>query len=274
MVAGRRSIDAHDDASWVFNRMANVYDARPPYPRALIEAVAERATARGGRTGDLGAGIGHLALPLAERGLNVVAVEPAARMLERLRREAMARKLSVQVVRAPAEATSLEAGSLDLAVVADAMHFIDAELAAIELLRVLAPWAGLAIITCELGDTPFMRAVGEIIEDSTPRRPRNMSQAITQVFRATGIRPRPACRYHDETPVDEATLERILRSISFIGPAMNADRFAVFRNRIRAVPGPRVWARTLTLHEGHRPLVGASYSGDVGHGPERCARLT
>jgi hypothetical protein len=59
-------------------------------------------------------------------------------------------------------------------------------------------------------------------------------------------------RFHDATEVDEDTLEQILRSISFIGPAMNAERFAAFRERIHALPGPRTWARTFTVHSGRR----------------------
>lgn len=251
MVAGRRSVSIHDSASWVFNEMADVYDARPPYPTALVDALAERAGAHG-RIGDLGAGIGHLTLPLAARGFEVVAVEPAKAMLAKLDREAAARTLAVRTVHASAEATSLDAGSLDLALVADAIHFMDAELAALELSRVLSPRGALAIVTSELGETPFMRSIVEIMEASAPRRPRNMTQAIVQVFRSTRVDLEPERRYLDETPIDAARLERILRSISFIGPAMNADRFAAFRQRIRAVPGPRVWARTLTLHLGRR----------------------
>jgi SAM-dependent methyltransferase len=252
MVAGRRAVSVHESGSWVFNKMADVYAARPPYPAALVEALATRARAYGGRVGDLGAGTGRLALPLAACGLEVVAVEPASRMLDVLRDEARGRGLGLRTVHAAAEATSLPAASLDLAVVADAVHFMDAGLLAEELRRVLGPRGALAIVTSELGSTPFMRAIRTIMEDAAPRRPRNMSQAITQIFRATGVRREPPFTLRDEVPVDEAHLEAILRSISFIGPAMNAERFAAFRERIRAVPGPRVWTRELTVHAGRR----------------------
>ena len=73
--------------------MADVDDARPPYPADLVDAIAALARSRSGgpsRVVDIGAGIGHLALPLAQRGLEVVAIEPAASMLARLEAAAAA----------------------------------------------------------------------------------------------------------------------------------------------------------------------------------------
>jgi SAM-dependent methyltransferase len=216
----------------------------------LIDALA--ALAPGRRVGDLGAGIGHVALPLAERGFDVSAIEPAQAMLDRLRAQARERRLKVRAIHAAAETLPLDDASLDLAVVADALHFLDAELVAKEIARVLAPKGALAIVTCELGKTPFMRSLVEIIEGAVPRRPRNLHQNLVQVSAITGIRFAPRRQFHDETPVDGNTLERILRSISFIGPAMNPARFAAFRARVHALPGRPMWARTFTLHAGRR----------------------
>jgi ubiquinone/menaquinone biosynthesis C-methylase UbiE len=230
--------------------MADVYDARPAYPNGLIDALAELA--RGRRVADLGAGIGHVALPLAERGFEVIAVEPAQAMLERLRIEARRRRLEVRTVHATAEALPLDDASLDLALVADALHFLDAELVAREVARVLAPKGALAIVTCELGKTPFMQRLVEVIEAAVPRRPRKLDQNLVQVAAIAGIRFAHARQFHDETPVDGGTLERILRSISFIGPAMNPTRFAAFRARVHAIPGRPTWARTFTLRAGRR----------------------
>jgi ubiquinone/menaquinone biosynthesis C-methylase UbiE len=142
--------------------------------------------------------------------------------------------------------------SLDLAVVADALHFLDAELVAHEIARVLTCRGALAVVTCELSKTPFMQSLVEIIEEAVPRRPRNLDQNIVQISAITGVRFARARQFHDETPVDGHTLERILRSISFIGPAMNPARFSAFRARVHALPGRPTWARTFTLRAGHR----------------------
>ena len=252
MGLGRRKVGLADPTRWVFNRMADVYDARPAYPLGLIDALAELATTHGRRVGDLGAGIGHVALPLAQRGFDVIAIEPAQAMLERLRAEARRRRLKLRTVHATAEALPLEDKSLDLAVVADALHFLDAELIAHEIARVLTPKGALAIVTCALGKTPFMQRLVEIIEEAVPRRPRNLDQNLIQVSAITGVRLARTLHFHDETSVDSHTLERILRSISFIGPAMNPERFSAFRARVHALPGRPTWARIFTLRAGHR----------------------
>jgi SAM-dependent methyltransferase len=266
---GRRKIALDDEGRWVFNRMADVYGARPAYPPALIDALVrlvDGELADGGRVIDVGAGIGHVALPLAERGLEVVAIEPALAMLERLTKTAEERGLSVRAVHATAEALPLPDHSAALIVIADALHFVDAELTAHEIARVLVPRGALAIVTCELGATPFMRALGRVMAESAPRRPRRVDAALAQLMSLTRVKPMPPQRFEDATPVDEATLEGILRSISFIGPAMSAERFATFRQRIHALPGPPVWTRTFTLHAARRALSGCRARRGWGRG--------
>jgi 2-oxoisovalerate dehydrogenase E2 component (dihydrolipoyl transacylase) len=83
MSLGRRKVRLDEASRWVFNRMADVYDARPPYPAALIDALCDLAGPPGARIADLGAGTGHLALPLAARGYDVTAVEETRQMMNR-----------------------------------------------------------------------------------------------------------------------------------------------------------------------------------------------
>src|SRR4051794_1870536 len=202
MSLGRRKVGIDDHDRWVFNRMAEVYDARPPYPAALIDALVELAAPVGPVVADLGAGIGHLALPLAARGLDVVAIEPALAMLDRLRAAAHAGGVRLSALHAPAEALPLPKHSVSLAVLSDTMHFMDAELTARQIARVLVPGGALALVRCDFGDTPFMREVLAVIEDSVPRRPRALTQSIVHLSALTDVAFTDERRFHDETPVD------------------------------------------------------------------------
>jgi ubiquinone/menaquinone biosynthesis C-methylase UbiE len=251
MVASRRSVGIHEASRWVFNRIAPVYEGRPPYPAELIDALSELVPP-GARILDIGAGTGHLALPLAARGFEVLAVEPAQEMLARLRDSASALGTRVTSIHAAAESLPLQDGSVDLIVVADAVHFIDAELGGRELARVLRRGGSLAIVTSEPADTPFMRAVVRTMEEAAPRRPRDMSRAIVQFLSVATTKTLPTRVFTDETKLDDAGLERVLASISFIGPAMNETRTATFTAKLRELPGPRIWARKLTLYVGRR----------------------
>src|SRR3569623_3024724 len=145
-----------------------------------------------------------------------------------------ARGLPRQALHATAEALPLADASLDLVVVADALHFLDAELCAREIARVLAPGGARAVITCQLGQTPFMRGLLEVSHQAVPRRPRSLRGNIVHVGAITGVDLGSERHFHAETPVDPPTLERVLRSISIIGPAMNPARIAAFRARVHA----------------------------------------
>jgi ubiquinone/menaquinone biosynthesis C-methylase UbiE len=248
----RRNISIDDASSWVYNRMAEVYEARPAYPTALVDALVALAAPIGQRVLDIGAGTGYLALPLAERGLDVVAVEPARAMLECLRRNAEARGVRLRAHHAAAEALPFETPCFDLIVIADALHFLDAELVAAELRRVLVPGGALAIISCELAETPFMHGVREAVDAAADRRPRDVQQAIGHLAALAGVRLAEERHFCDEVPVDAARLERILCSVSFIGPALNPVRFAALQERLRALPGTPVWARTFALRSGRK----------------------
>jgi SAM-dependent methyltransferase len=246
MSLGRRKVRAQDSDRWVFNRMVDAYQARPDYPVPLLDAL-QAYFPPGARVGDIGAGLGHLALPLAARGYRVIAAEPAIDMLTRLGERAALRGLQVERLNAKAEELPLADSSLDGAVVCDAVHFLDAERAAAELLRVLTPGAPLILITCELTRTPFMESLIRIMEDAAPRRPRQVDAALTQLLATTGTKLPRRQVFCDQTPVDPPRLEQILKSISFIGPAMNAERWAAFRERVHAIGHPACWARTFTL---------------------------
>ena len=71
-----------------FGGIAELYDqARPSYPSALVDDVLEFAAAReGDRAVEVGAGTGKATVLFAQRGLDVLALEPSAEMAEVARR--------------------------------------------------------------------------------------------------------------------------------------------------------------------------------------------
>lgn len=231
--------------------MAEVYGARPPYPEALINAVAALAAPVGPRVVELGAGIGHFALALAGRGLDVVAVEPARAMFERLQLAAAARGLPVRAVRAAAESLPFTEPSFELALIADAIHFMNVERTAFELRRVLVPGAALVIVTAELANTPLMNGVRRLFEGASAQRPRDTDASLRRLATLADVELADERSYHDETPIDPGTLELILRSYSFVGPAMAPEALTASCRALHAASDAPNWARTLTLHAGH-----------------------
>ncbi len=252
----RAAISPADDARWVFNRLVEPYRARPPYPPALVDALAALAGGAGACVADLGAGTGHLAVPLAARSLRVFAVEPARAMLASLARAAPP---TVEPVHAAAEDTGLPAHSFALAVIADALQWIDPEAGAAEVRRLLAPGAALAVVTPRLADTPFLSELQERIAARNPKA-RPGPPPVELFFSLAGLPAPEEARFEDEAALAPAELDAVLRSLSYVGPALGPARLARVLADARALAaahGGARWARTIALRwAGHPPSRG------------------
>lgn len=242
----RRGIRPEDRERWVFNRLAEAYRARPGYPEQLVERLLVLAGAEG-RIADLGAGTGHLAIPLARHGAQVTAVEPARAMLEALAAQAGG---LVRLVHSCAEDTSLPSGAFELVLLADALQWVNPELAGREAGRLLAPGGVMAIVEARLEETPFARELAALLARSNPRSKVAAGGAARMVLAlATRAAPRSEQLLH-EVELDQAALEAVLRSLSYVGPALGprqlgelldqAHRLAAFHQGAR-------WRRRLTL---------------------------
>jgi SAM-dependent methyltransferase len=128
-----------------FAAAADSYDrGRPEYAPAVVSALAdELGLGQGADVLDLAAGTGKLTRALLAGGMDVVAVEPQARL-----RELLADSVGAERVRdGVAEMIPLGNGSVDAVTVADGFHWFDHEPALAEIRRVLRPGGGLALLS-------------------------------------------------------------------------------------------------------------------------------
>jgi SAM-dependent methyltransferase len=112
---------------------------RPPYPAKAVDWLLPPAA----RTVlDLGAGTGKLTRMLAQRGLEVIAIDPSAGMVAELARVLPAVPAAVGA----AEQLPLRAGSVDAVLVAQAWHWVDPGRAVPAVARVLRPGGWLGVV--------------------------------------------------------------------------------------------------------------------------------
>jgi SAM-dependent methyltransferase len=121
-----------------FGGEAPAYDAhRPRYPDALIDDLLGTAA---GRVLDVGAGTGIASQQLAERGADVLAVEPDARMAS------LARVKGIPVELDTFERWDPAGRSFELVVFAASFHWVDPAVALPKVRSVLRPGGRLALL--------------------------------------------------------------------------------------------------------------------------------
>ncbi|QYC45710.1 Malonyl-[acyl-carrier protein] O-methyltransferase [Nonomuraea coxensis DSM 45129] len=133
----------------VFDRVADAYEAgRPGYPDEMFRAVCELTGVDldGATTIDVGAGTGILTRALRARGSQVVAVDPAAAMLSRLRARSDGGPPPVAAVQGDGNALPVADGVADLVMYGQSWHWLDPAASVAEARRVLRPQG--AIVGC------------------------------------------------------------------------------------------------------------------------------
>jgi ubiquinone/menaquinone biosynthesis C-methylase UbiE len=124
---------------WDYTTLADAYLKRPDYADAAIDAMLSIAGAeKGDKFCDVGAGVAHLTLMLAARGLDVAAVEPndAMRANGIKRTERLA---NVRWHEGTGEATGQAAQSFDMVTFGSSFNVCDRQQALKETARILKP---------------------------------------------------------------------------------------------------------------------------------------
>jgi len=135
---------------------------RPGYaPEAVAWMVERTGLGAGSEVADLAAGTGKLTRLLVEAGLDVIAVEPSARM-----RAVLARVVDgARAVDGTAESIPIPNGSLNCVVAGSAFHHFRGEEALGEIGRVLRPEGHLALFwNIYVKNDPIKLAMDEVID--------------------------------------------------------------------------------------------------------------
>jgi SAM-dependent methyltransferase len=143
-----------------FSGAAGLYERhRPSYPPELLDWItAETQVRPPAPVADVGCGTGISTRLLAERGYDVVGVDPNEAMLEKARAAGGAR-----YVKGEAAATGLPDASVDLVTVAQAFHWFDLGLAFREMRRILRPGGWCAAFWNVRASSPFMDAYDALL---------------------------------------------------------------------------------------------------------------
>jgi len=168
---------------------------RPHYPAGLAAWIASIAPASG-KALDCGCGSGQLAMLLAEHFTEVIATDPSP---QQIARAAPHPRISYRV--APAEASGLARGSIDVLTAAQAAHWFDLPAFFAEARRVLAPGGALVLVSYAA-----MEADGAIT-------------AIVERFRLDTLQ--------DYWPPERAMVEEGYRGIHLPFQPLDAPRFAI-----------------------------------------------
>lgn len=154
---------------WDYTCLADAYLLRPDYaPDALRQIFSVAGLARGARVCDIGAGVAHLTLPLAEAGFVVDAIEPN----DAMRANGIKRTAHLANVcfgEGTGEATGLPSGQYDFVSFGSSFNACDRSRALAETYRLLKPRGYFACLWNHRDlDDPVQQGIENIIKTAIP----------------------------------------------------------------------------------------------------------
>jgi SAM-dependent methyltransferase len=227
------------DSTVRFSDRVEAYLAgRPRYPAALVRHLeAAGALPARGVVADIGVGTGLSAEPFLAAGHRVIGVEPNAPM-RAAGVEYLARYAGYTARDGTAEATGLDASSVDLVIAGQAFHWFEPARFRVESLRALRAggWAALIWNDRDLTGTPFLAGYEALLlefgNDYRAIRYKHQGTDAIPVYFG-GRAPAPAEFPHRRT-MDWAALAALAGSASYL-PAPGAPRHAELMAALRAL---------------------------------------
>ncbi|MDY6898368.1 MAG: class I SAM-dependent methyltransferase [Cyanobacteriota bacterium] len=196
------------------DKAENYTKYRPIYPDAVIDKILENFTSPNQiLAADIGAGTGIAARQLADKGVNVTAVEPNSAM-----REAAEKYQNVKWKKGTAEATNLPDASVDLITCFQAFHWFNPQPTLLEFRRILKPKGRLAIVFQDINrDDEFTQAYGELISKAANNRPpTDFSSKIEPVRKSSDFEYIDCYKFPYQQELDLTSLIGLAKSVSFI----------------------------------------------------------
>ena len=222
-----------------FGNVAETYHrVRPPYSQELLDR-AQKALEldASARVLDLAAGTGRLTQELRRRFAEVVAVEPDERM----------RAVHGEALEGSAEAIPLDDTAVDAVFVGEAFHWFDPVAAIPELVRVLRPRGGLAIMSNHWWETE-------------PPLPDEALEALREPYDRSRLQRRPP--WDDafaESPFEPLRYERAENTIT-VEPDELLTLYSTTSSLAALPPGDRE-----ALLARARPLLTGAYRLPIKH---------
>jgi ubiquinone/menaquinone biosynthesis C-methylase UbiE len=153
---------------WDYTVLADAYLKRPDYSgQALDEMLRRAAISTGASVCDVGAGVAHLTIQLARRGLRVVAVEPN----DAMRANGIVRTngMSVTWTEGTGEATGQPSASFDMVTFGSSFNVMDRQTALRETARILKPRGWFACMWNHRDlDDAIQAGIESIIKEQVP----------------------------------------------------------------------------------------------------------
>jgi SAM-dependent methyltransferase len=223
-----------------FSAGADAYDrGRPSYPAAAVDHVVRQLRiGHGSRVIDLGAGTGKFTDLLLGTGADIVAVEPVPEMRAKL----VAALPSVTALHGTSESIPLDDAAVDGVVAAQAFHWFDPGRAVPEMIRVLRPGGGVALVWNQRDESvPWVKDMSDITRwtvEAPYRRHADWAGIVADAARGR-LTALELATFPYGQPVDRETLLDRVRSISYLAsgpPEELAEILAKVLDRVRDFP--------------------------------------